>query len=75
MTMPRLAMSKDEARDLASFLRTRNPTPESKQALESRGLPRGDADRGKKLLGSKGCTFCHRFSGAPSVRFKSPPMT
>ncbi len=75
MTMPRLAMTKDEARDLASFLRTRNPTPESKQALEGPGLPRGNAEIGKKLLGTKGCTFCHRFTGAadlPQGQFTTP---
>ncbi len=57
-TMPRLALGTDQAADLAAALA---PTAEAAPP------PPGDPERGRALLGSRACTLCHRFTGAPNV--------
>lgn len=55
-SMPRLAMSEAEARDIAAFL-----VPSEKRAPS---LYDADADEGKRIFESRGCGTCHRFTGA-----------
>lgn len=55
-TMPRLALSQTQARDIATYLTDGAPTPAA--------FSPGDAQRGKRVLDSKGCGTCHRMTGA-----------
>lgn len=63
-SMPRLALSSQEAETLASWLSAPTPTGEGQKAEAS--APTGDAQRGRRLLGERGCTVCHAFTGAPT---------
>lgn len=56
--MPRLALDEDDARDLAAYL-TRDATPERGQVPDARRV-----EEGRRLLGERGCTLCHAFTGA-----------
>ncbi len=58
--MPRLALSTEQARDIATYLTagaTPAPSPLVSQAP-------GHVARGKELLTERGCVGCHRVSGA-----------
>lgn len=66
-TMPRLGLSRDQARDIATYLAPADTA--------MRGEP-GNHERGRTALEQKGCTTCHRMGGVPvlAVRPFSPPM-
>ena len=59
-SMPRLALSPEEATAIAAYL-TATPRQALPKAPEG-----GDPARGRRLLGEKGCTLCHLFTGAPA---------
>ncbi len=59
-SMPRLAITPAEARDLAAYLAPDPPAAEL--SLEGRS-----AERGRALLDAKGCGSCHLFGGAPAL--------
>jgi hypothetical protein len=61
-TMPRLAISPDEARAIARHL-TRDEEP----PIDDANAPRGDVMRGLDALEAKGCGTCHAFTGAPRL--------
>jgi cytochrome c2 len=55
--MPRLALSPEEARDVAAYLAAARPLPAPAK------IQRGDAAAGRRLAQSRGCASCHAFSG------------
>ena len=63
-TMPRLSISSQVARKLATHLAAEDPT-ESVQL--------GFRERGRRILDEKGCGCCHQFSGVPSLAAGLPP--
>ncbi len=73
--MPRLALDRAQARDVATYL-TRRAKGES-QSLDLAGA---DLNAGKKLLAAKGCGSCHTmsrtdaFTQLPRGPFTQPPL-
>jgi mono/diheme cytochrome c family protein len=63
--MPRLAITPEEARDIATAL----AISDDASAVSFRGA---DAARGKELLAAKGCRSCHLFTGAPPLADRPP---
>ena len=59
-TMPRLAISRADARDLAAYLAPEAPEPEL-------SLEQASVARGRALLDAKGCGSCHTLTGAPAL--------
>jgi cytochrome c2 len=66
--MPRLAITPEEARDIATAL----ASSDDASAVSFRGA---DAARGKELLAAKGCGSCHLFTGAPPLADRPPVFT
>ena len=65
-TMPRLALTPEQARDLAAYY----AGEDSDAAVEA---PAGsNPANGAKLLNTKGCGSCHVFSGAPPLAGAAP---
>lgn len=64
-TMPRLALSTDDAARIAKALTGGKLPPD---AL----VPRGDSARGLAVLEAKGCAACHAFTGARALGAKQP---
>ena len=60
-TMPRLALSPKDARDIAAYL-TRDATPK-----RSAGSAGGDVGKGRRIYETKSCGGCHEFSGATGL--------
>jgi mono/diheme cytochrome c family protein len=59
-TMPRLALSPEQARDIATYLTTSTaPRPAAVVSREPAHVARG-----KELVRERGCTSCHELSGA-----------
>jgi mono/diheme cytochrome c family protein len=68
-TMPRLAISKEQARDIATYLAGNGDAGK----LDLAGA---DAARGKKLFELKACGSCHAFTGVmPKTEVKPDPKT
>jgi hypothetical protein len=64
--MPRLALTPEQARDIAASIAPHDaPTREK---------PVGDTERGRKLLEEKGCGTCHRMSGVAPLRASPIPV-
>jgi cytochrome c2 len=57
-TMPRLAITREQARDVAAHL--------ARDVVPAAPFAPGDAERGRRLLESKGCGTCHKLTGAPA---------
>jgi cytochrome c2 len=55
--MPRLAISENDARDIAEFL-TSGASARSETRID------GDVERGKTVVAQKGCFLCHELTGA-----------
>lgn len=62
--MPRLSITAEQARDIASYLA---PEDDTKSVLSG-----ADPARGKKLMDEQGCGTCHAFSGAPPLKDRPP---
>lgn len=68
MTMPRLAISESDARDIATYLRHMSQAPPAtSHAIGAPDLQKGDATRGQATLAAKGCMRCHALSGGPPI--------
>jgi cytochrome c1 len=61
--MPRLALSRSEARDIAAYLGATS---------EEDVVRSGDATAGRKAMESKGCGACHAFSGVAALPATPP---
>jgi cytochrome c2 len=66
-TMPRLPLSPEQARDIATYLTARNAPAEPSAQVAA--VPAHIA-RGKELLSQRGCVTCHQVTGAGLA---SPP--
>lgn len=66
-SMPRLAMTSNDARDLAAYL-----VPDRDEAEPVRDRA-GDLGNGRQLLDTKGCGSCHAFTGVPAIASSAPP--
>jgi mono/diheme cytochrome c family protein len=68
MSMPRLDLSVQDARDIAAYL---VPSADAMDAA----VAGADLGKGRQLLEAKGCTSCHAFTGvAPLAASAPPPM-
>ena len=65
-TMPRLRLSPEQARDLAAHL-----APHDASGLEPSS---GVAERGRRLLETKGCGTCHRMTGVSALAASAIPI-
>ncbi len=65
-TMPRLALTRDQARDIATYLVQREGRAEGFRA-EPANLKAADASHGRALMEEKGCGSCHVFSGVAAL--------
>lgn len=68
-SMPRLALTKQDARDIAAHL---VPEVDPKVASPPE-LSGADLGNGRKLLETKGCGSCHVFTGVPPIAASAPP--
>ena len=66
-TMPRFALSPEQAQDIAAYL----APDDTRQGYDGAG----DLERGRRLLDTKGCGFCHRMSGVSALRVSPLPLT
>ncbi|MBM4375839.1 MAG: c-type cytochrome [Deltaproteobacteria bacterium] len=67
-SMPRLALSREQARDVATYLASlAGPSP-----TDARALVGADAARGRKLMDEMECGACHRMSGVEPLRAGTP---
>jgi cytochrome c2 len=64
-TMPRLALTRQQAADIAIYL---SPVDEAQVDDSASTLAGADAARGRELMDVKGCGLCHRMSGVPPLR-------
>ncbi len=67
-TMPRLAISSAEARDIAAYL-----VPDADTASTPADLAGADLGKGRQLLETKGCGSCHVFTGVAVIPSSAPP--
>src|SRR5579883_2584723 len=58
-TMPRLAFTAEQARDVAAYLAPEDEAPSALDAL--------DLERGRLLFAMRGCATCHAYTGAPAA--------
>ena len=65
-TMPRLALTPEQASDIAAYL--------TREARAGSPAPLGSAQHGRELMEQKGCAGCHTFSGVPAFpSIAAPP--
>jgi hypothetical protein len=64
-SMPRLAMTEQQAADLAVYL---SPADDGRNEDVADVLKGQDAARGRELLDMKGCSLCHRMTGVAPLR-------
>lgn len=69
-SMPRLAISASDARDLAAYLVPDDDPPPGAAAPELAGA---DLGKGRQLLESKACGSCHAFTGVAPIAASAPP--
>ncbi|MBX3184300.1 MAG: c-type cytochrome [Polyangiaceae bacterium] len=60
-SMPRLALTEEQATDIAAFLTKGAPAPAQKDPLAG-----GDLAKGRALMEQKGCPSCHTMTGVPA---------
>src|SRR6185312_12019312 len=65
-TMPRLAMTREEARDIAAYLAAPDD-PAAKPDFSA-----ANPTRGRKLMEDNGCPSCHLFTGVPPLEGTTP---
>lgn len=66
-TMPRLPITREQARDIATFLAG------SDEAPATIDLAGADPARGRKLMELRACGSCHTFTGVPPLAGATPP--
>lgn len=68
--MPRLAISADDAKDIAAYLAPDADPPVPTAPPELAGA---DLGKGRQLLDTKGCGSCHVFTGVAALQASPPP--
>lgn len=68
-SMPRLAISPEDARDIAAYLVPDEDKPTGLADIKADG----DLGNGRRLLDSKGCGSCHVMSGVAPLASSAPP--
>lgn len=67
-SMPRLALERDQARDIAAYLQSLGqPTPAISSPLEG-----ANTANGRKILDEQACGACHRMSGVEALHTGTP---
>lgn len=66
--MPRLDISKEQARDIAAYL-----VPEADAPASTTAIAKADLGKGRRLLETKGCGSCHAMTGVAAVPSSNPP--
>ena len=61
-SMPRLAITSAQAKDIAAYLAPEDAPPASREKAPA-AIAGADLGKGRALLDSKGCGTCHTFSG------------
>ncbi len=64
-SMPALDLTREQARDLATYLVSLDPAEPPNVSFAS-----ADPRHGRQLLDEKGCTGCHTFSGVPALNIQ-----
>lgn len=65
-TMPRLPITREQARDIATYLAGADETPAK---LDPAGA---DPARGRRLMEIRACASCHAFTGVPALAGAAP---
>jgi mono/diheme cytochrome c family protein len=66
--MPRLDISKEQAKDIAAYL-----VPDADGPASTTAVAKADLGKGRQLLESKGCGACHAMTGVAAVPSSNPP--
>lgn len=66
--MPRLAITAEDARDIAAYL-----APEDATASGAKKAEDADLGKGRQLLETRGCGSCHVFTGVAALPASAPP--
>jgi mono/diheme cytochrome c family protein len=66
--MPRLAITTNDARDIAAYL-----APETDRPPNAEAEPKPDLGKGRQLVDTKGCGSCHVFTGVAALANSPPP--
>ncbi|MFP6683218.1 MAG: cytochrome C oxidase Cbb3 [Polyangiaceae bacterium] len=72
-TMPQLALTQQQARDIATFLTGDFPPDPTADAQAAANLAKIDASAGHTLLNDKGCGSCHEMSGVAPLKGLNAP--
>ena len=67
-SMPRLKLTKEQARDIVSYLTDGQRAPAAGPKIDA-----GDAATGRELFESKGCGTCHQFGGVGTLATTPKP--
>lgn len=67
-SMPRLALSASDARDIAAYL-----APAGAHEAAKAAPAKGDLGKGRQLLETKGCGSCHVMTGVAALPASAPP--
>ena len=71
--MPRLAITNEDARDLAAYLSPDPDPPLSAAFADAPEIKGADLGKGRQLLETKGCGSCHVMTGVVAVPSSNPP--
>lgn len=66
--MPRLDISREQAKDMTAYL-----VPDPDTATPMTAIAKADLGKGRQLLESKGCGSCHAMTGVAAVPTSNPP--
>jgi mono/diheme cytochrome c family protein len=66
--MPRLDISKEQAKDIAAYL-----VPDADGPASTAEIAKADLGKGRQLLETKGCGACHAMTGVAAVPSSNPP--
>jgi len=66
--MPRLDISKEQAKDIAAYL-----VPDADGPASTAEIAKADLGKGRQLLETKGCGACHAMTGVVAVATSNPP--
>jgi mono/diheme cytochrome c family protein len=70
--MPRLDISKEQARDIAAYL-VPDVDPATPATAPATVIEKADLGKGRQLLETKGCGACHAMTGVAAVPSSNPP--